>query len=157
MKHLNFKILLLSVLLTSKVYSQSIATECYSVNTVTNQTKIEGLNSKKYTFGIKQMTEEILSEKRSICENGIPVSVTIVSIEAPSEGINVGPFSFKKKTTEVKVQVKIGDKVLDGTGTSKLSTASTFLELNDENLPFMQTTFSTAVKKALIEAIEQLK
>jgi hypothetical protein len=129
---------------------------CYSVKKVENKTKIEGLSSKKFVFGIKQMTEEIISEKKRICQDGIPVSVFISSIEAPTKGINIGPFMIKKKTTIVKISVQSGDSIsVDGEGESKLSVSSTFLELSDENLPFEQTVFSSAIKKALLDALNK--
>lgn len=129
---------------------------CYSVKRVENKTTIEGLNSKKFIFGIKQMTEELLSEKKRICQDGVPVIVFITGIEAPTQGINIGPFMIKKKTTVVKIQIQIGDStIIDGEGESKLSVSSTFLELSDENLPFEQTVFSSALKKALINAIDK--
>lgn len=135
------------------IFSQDL---CYTVKKVENKTTIEGLNSKKFTFGIKQMTEELLSEKKRICQDGVPVVVFITGIEAPTQGINIGPFMFKKKTTVVKIQIQIGDStIVEGEGESKLSVSSTFLELSDENLPFEQTVFSSALKKALINAIDK--
>jgi hypothetical protein len=129
---------------------------CYSVKRVENKTTIEDLNSKKFTFGIKQMTEELLSEKKRICQDGVPVKVSIMSIEAPTQGINIGPFTIKKKITVVKIQIQIGDSmIVEGDGESKLSVSSTFLELSNENLPFEQTVFSSALKKALINAIDK--
>jgi hypothetical protein len=64
---------------------------------------------------------------------------------------------IKKKTTIVKISVQIGDSLsVEGDGESKLSVSSTFLELSDENLPFERTNFSSALKKALIEAIGKI-
>jgi hypothetical protein len=141
-------------LLSFQLFSQD---HCYSVKKIENRTTIDGLNSSKFIFGIKQMTEEILSEKKSICQNGIPVNVSILSIESPTQGINIGPFMIKKKTTIVKISVQIGDSLsVEGDGESKLSVSSTFLELSDENLPFERTNFSSALKKALIEAIGKI-
>jgi hypothetical protein len=143
------------LLLSAPLFAQS-SSECYTIKNVENKTNIEGLNSKKYTFGIKQITEEILSEKKSICTDGVPVNVTVVSIEAPTNGINIGPFSIKKKITVVKVEIKIGEVIFEGEGESKLSVSSTFIELSDENLPFEQTVFSSALKKSLIDAINKI-
>ena len=155
MKQTRITLLVGLLLLATSAFSQN-KKECYSVNTVENKTKIEGLNNKRYTFGIKQMVEEILSEKKSICSDGIPVNVTIVSIEAPTNGINIGPFSIKKKITVVKVEIKVDGVTFEGEGESKLSVSSTFIELSDENLPFEQTVFSSALKKSLIDAINKI-
>ena len=87
------------------------AQTCYQVTSVENKTENPDLNSKKFTFGVKQITEELIGNKVSICDGGNPVVVYITSIEAPSVGINIGPFMIKKKITEVKTQVLIDGKV----------------------------------------------
>lgn len=147
-------ILTLGIILTSMNLS---AQSCLTVTEVHNKTENPELSSKKYTFGIKQLTEEILSEKYSICMDGKPVIVYITSIEAPTTGISIGPFMIKKKVTIVKTAVSIDGNVVEGEGTAKLSVQATFIELRDENLPFERTTFSSAIKKSLIDAISNIE
>ena len=101
------------------------------------------------------MTEELISEKFTICTDGKPVVVNITSIEAPTVGINIGPFMIRKKITIVKTNVLIDDRVLEGEGEAKLSVKATFAELKDENLPFEKSVFASAVKKSLQNAIEK--
>ena len=145
-------IILLGIILFSiNVQAQN----CYTVTTVENKTENPDLNSKKFTFGVKQMTEEILSNKVSICVNGNPVVVEITSIEAPTVGINIGPFMIKKKNTIVKTNIIIDGKTLSGEGEAKLSVKATFAELRDENLPFEKSVFASAVKKALINSMSK--
>ena len=134
------------------VYGQT----CYTVGGVNNKTENPDLSSKRFTFGVKQITEELISERLTLCENGKPIYVQIVSIEAPSVGINIGPLMIKKKITEVKTQVIIDEKVYDGFGSAKLSVKAGFAELRDENLPFEKSVFASAIKKSLENAIEKL-
>jgi hypothetical protein len=134
------------------VYGQT----CYTVGGVKNKTENPDLSSKRFTFGVKQITEELISERLTLCENGKPIFVHIVSIEAPSVGINIGPLMIKKKITEVKTQVIIDEKVYDGFGSAKLSVKAGFAELRDENLPFEKSVFASAIKKSLENAIEKL-
>lgn len=129
---------------------------CYSVNKVENKTENPDLSSKKFTFGVKQIAEELISEKKSLCEEGLPIYVNILSIEAPSIGINIGPFMIKKKITEVKTEVVIDGKVYEGYGESKLSVKAGFAELRDENLPFEKSVFASAIKKSLENAIQKI-
>ena len=89
------------MLSTSILYSQN----CYSVSKVENLTENPDLSSKKFVFGLKQLTEELMGEKYTICEDGLPIHVAITSIESPTVGINIGPFMIKKKNTIVKVIV----------------------------------------------------
>ena len=143
---------LFGLILSMSMYGQN----CYTVQTVQNLTENPDLSSKRFTFGVKQITEELLSEKHDICMDGIPVNVDIISIEAPSIGINIGPFMIKKKITEVELIVKVGDKEYTGSGSAKLSVKASFAELRDENLPFEKSVFASALKKALQVAIEHI-
>lgn len=137
---------------TSVLYSQN----CYSVSKVENLTENPDLSSKKFVFGLKQLTEELMGEKYSICEDGLPVNVAITSIESPTVGINIGPFMIKKKNTIVKVIVVKDGVEYSGEGSAKLSVKASFAELKDENLPFEKSTFAAAVKKALEVSISKM-
>lgn len=137
---------------TSVLYSQN----CYSVSKVENLTENPDLSSKKFVFGLKQLTEELMGEKYSICEYGLPVNVAITSIESPTVGINIGPFMIKKKNTIVKVIVVKDGVEYSGEGSAKLSVKASFAELKDENLPFEKSTFASAVKKALEVSISKM-
>ena len=137
---------------TSVLYSQN----CYSVSKVENLTENPDLSSKKFVFGLKQLTEELMGEKYSICEYGLPVNVAITSIESPTVGINIGPFMIKKKNTIVKIIVVKDGVEYSGEGSAKLSVKASFAELKDENLPFEKSTFASAVKKALEVSISKM-
>lgn len=129
---------------------------CYTVKSVENKTENPDLSSKRFTFGIKQITEELISDKVNLCEDGLPISVKILSIEAPTLGINIGPFMIKKKNTIVKVVVIKDGVEYQGEGSAKLSVKASFAELRDENIPFEKSTFSSAVKKALELSISKM-
>ena len=133
------------------------AQDCYTVREITNKTQNESLSSKKYIFGVKQMTEEILSQKYSICIDGKTVNVNILSIEAPTVGINIGPFMIRKKETIVKTEIIMDGTSYVGEGSAKLSVKATFAELKDENLPFEKSVFASAIKKSLQDAVNKIK
>lgn len=132
------------------------AQDCYTVKEVNNKTENPDLSSKRFTFGIKQISEELLGEKFTICNEGKPVVINIVSIEAPTVGFNLGPFMIKKKITIVKTEIIINDKIYVGEGSAKLSVKATFAELKDENLPFEKSVFASAVKKSLQDGISKI-
>lgn len=127
--------------------------ECFTVTQVISTAEIEEISQKRIVFGIKQITEEIISEKYEICEEGLPVTVDVLSIEAPSKGMSLGPFAKNKKQTIIKVKVIMRDKESYGEGLAEISTQSMFLDLNDDTLPFSKTTFASAMKKALESAL----
>jgi len=47
----------------------------------------------------------------------------------------------------------IRGELIEGIGTAKSTVEATFLDLNNENLPFSKTVFSSAVKKALEDTL----
>ena len=143
-------LLLIGLLFVTSVYSQ----DCYSVKDVKNNGEIEGINPKRFTLGVKQITEEILSVNKTICEDGKPVSVLIESIEAPSTGISLGPFERKRKKTVVILVITMDGKEYRGVGDANTDVKSTFIELQDENLPFEKSAFSSALKKAIQNALD---
>jgi hypothetical protein len=146
-------LLLISVMfLTSLAYGQN----CYSVKHVESRANIEGVSPKRFTLGVKQITEEVMSEKYSICEDGDSVSVIVVSIEAPTTGIAIGPFEMKRKVTIVTTKIVINNKEYIGVGEGKVDVKSTFIELQDENLPFEKSSFSAALKKSLVDAVNKI-
>jgi hypothetical protein len=147
------KIIFIFALVTSTVM---LGQTCYTVKSVENKTENPDLSSKRFTFGVKQITEELMSDKINLCEDGSPITVDILSIEAPTVGINIGPFMIKKKNTIVEVVVIKDGVEYPGEGSAKLSVKASFAELKDENLPFEKSTFSSAVKKALENAVENL-
>jgi hypothetical protein len=147
------KLLLIPVMfMASLTYSQN----CYSVKHVESRANIEGVSPKRFTLGVKQITEEVISEKYSICEDGDSVSVIVVSIEAPTTGIAIGPFEMKRKVTIVNTKIIINNKEYLGVGEGKVDVKSTFIELQDENLPFEKSSFSAALKKSLVDAVNKI-
>ena len=144
------------ILLLSLITLPSFAQNCYSVTKVENLTENPDLSSKKFVFGLKQLTEELMGEKFTICQEGLPVHVAVTSIEAPTVGINIGPFMIKKKNTIVKVIVQKDGVEYEGESSAKLSVKASFAELRDENLPFEKSTFASAVKKALEVSVSKM-
>jgi protein-disulfide isomerase len=147
------KLLLIPVMfLASLTYAQN----CYSVKHVESRANIEGISPKRFTLGVKQITEEVISEKYSICEDGDSVSVIVESIEAPTTGIAIGPFEMKRKVTIVTTKININGKEYVGVGESKIDVKSTFIELQDENIPFEKSSFSAALKKSLMDGVNKI-
>ena len=147
-------IILLGIILFS---ISAKAQNCYTVKQVTNKTENPDLSSKRFVFGIKQISEELLSQKFTICNDGSPIDVNILSIEAPTIGFNIGPFMIKKKITIVKTEMILNGVSYLGEGESKLSVKATFAELKDENLPFEKSVFASAVKKSLQDGLTKIK
>ncbi len=128
---------------------------CYFISSVITFAHMNGVPDTKLTYGAKQIVTELVNENYSLCENGRPVTVEILSIEAPTKGIRVGPFEFKQKKTIVKTKITMDGKEYIGEGTNKTSVSSTILQLQDDKLPFERTEFSSALRQALSKSFEK--
>ena len=126
---------------------------CYFVASVISIASINGVSEEKFTFGVRQITEEIVGQEAPLCPDGSPIYVVVNEIKAPTQGVRIGPFEFKQKKTFVTVTVTKDGKESVGVGTAKMNVAATLLQLQDENLPFEQTEFSIAVKRAIEDAL----
>ena len=127
---------------------------CYFVASVLSLASIKDIPEEKFTFGVRQITEEIVGQEAPLCPDGSPIYVVVNEIKAPTQGVRIGPFEFKQKKTFVTVTVTKDGKESVGVGTAKMNIAATLLQLQDENLPFEQTEFSVAVKKAVEDALD---
>jgi hypothetical protein len=125
---------------------------CYFISSVITLAHMNGVPDTKLTYGAKQIVTELVNDRYALCDNGRPVAVEILSIEAPTKGIRVGPFEFKQKKTIVKTKITMDGKEYFGEGSNKTSVSSTILQLQDENLPFERTEFSSALRKSLESA-----
>tara|TARA_B100001287_G_C22670460_1_gene524988 strand:+ start:1993 stop:2433 length:441 start_codon:yes stop_codon:yes gene_type:complete len=127
---------------------------CYTVEKVTTTVEMEEISQRRITFGIKQMMEDIISDKYDLCMDGKPVEVQVTSIEAPTTGIEIGPWTKVSKKTIVTLLVYMDGKVIEVEGKAKSTVEATFIDLQNDQLPFNKTAFASAVKKAIEKSIK---
>jgi hypothetical protein len=127
----------------------SFSQECYTVNEVSTQIEMKEISKNRIIFGIKQIMEDIISDKYELCMDGKPVTIVVKSIEAPTTGIELGPWTKVSKKTIVTLLLYIDGKEIEVVGKAKSTVESTLIDLNNDKLPFNKTTFSSAVKKAI--------
>ena len=144
------KNLLIFLLFPTLLFSQ---VDCYSIKSVTTEIEMEEISKRRITFGIKQMMEDIISDKYDLCMNGKPVNVVVQSIESPQTGIQIGPWTKVSKKTIVTLLIYMDGKVTEVEGKSKSTVKSTFIDLQNNDIPFSKTSFSSAIKKAIEKGI----
>ena len=144
------KKLLILLLFPTLLFSQ---VNCYSVKSVTTEIEMEEISQRRITFGIKQMMEDIISDKYDLCMDGNPIEVKVISIQAPTTGISIGPWTKVSKKTIVILSISMDGKVIEVEGKAKSTVKATFIDLQNDKLPFNKTTFSSAIKKAIEKAI----
>ena len=144
------KLLLLLFLIPTTIFAQ----DCYTVKAVTTAVEMEEISQRRITFGIKQMMEDIISDKYDLCLDGKPVEVQVASIEAPTTGIEIGPWTKVSKKTIVTLLVYMDGKIIEVEGKAKSTVEATFIDLQNDQLPFNKTAFASAVKKAIEKSIK---
>jgi len=127
---------------------------CYTVEKVTTTVEMEEISQRRITFGIKQMMEDIISDKYDLCMDGKPVEVQVTSIEAPTTGIEIGPWTKVSKKTIVTLLVYMDGKIIEVEGKAKSTVEATFIDLQNDQLPFNKTAFASAVKKAIEKSLK---
>ena len=130
------------------------AQDCYTVKAVTTTVEMEEISQRRITFGIKQMMEDIISDKYDLCLDGKPVEVKVTSIEAPTTGIEIGPWTKVSKKTIVTLLVYMDGKIIEVEGKAKSTVKATFIDLQNDQLEFSKTAFASAVKKAIEKSIK---
>ena len=133
-----------------------LAQDCVYVNQVTVNKKFKELNSRNIKFGIKQIAEEILSEKHCLADSSNAVNVEVYSIGAPKTTIRIIGASSISQVTQVNLKVTFKNVIYEGLGEAQTDVRSMFIELENNEVPFNNTTISTALKRALQNAIQQI-
>ena len=126
----------------------ALSQECYTITKVSTQIEMKEISKNRIIFGIKQIMEDVISDKYELCMDGKPVTIVVKSIEAPTTGIELGPWTKVSKKTIVTLLLYIDGKEIEVIGKAKSTVESTLIDLNNDKLPFNKTTFSSAVKKS---------
>jgi len=132
----------------------ALSQECYTIKAVTTTVEMEEISQRRITFGIKQMMEDIISDKYDLCLDGKPVEVQVTSIEAPTTGIEIGPWTKISKKTIVTLLVYMDGKIIEVEGKAKSTVEATFIDLQNDQLEFSKTAFASAIKKAIEKSIK---
>jgi hypothetical protein len=128
-------------------------TQCVKMDSVYSTAEIKQLENRNVLFGIKTITEEILQDRGYNLCDGEPVTVNVTYIGVPENTFRIGGFAISNKITEVRITISIGCLLYSGQGRYKTQAKTMLLEL-DNGVPFQQTTLSSAIKMALVEALK---
>ena len=62
----------------------------------------------------------------------------------------------KSKETAVTIKINKDGEYFIGEGNATTSVSATFIDLNDENLPFNKTSFAGALKRSIENAVSKM-
>jgi translation elongation factor EF-Tu-like GTPase len=149
MKHL----LVILTLLPTILFSQTYGVEVF------NTSKVEKIEDRNVTFGVKENVEEILSN------NGLEISntplkiitVTITKIESPQQILNILGTKWLKKSYIVEVTSKSNNINYTATGSRNTFLFAAFLDVENNEIPLNRKAFSKALESAIKNNIKQIK
>lgn len=130
---------------------------CVKVDSVWVDKKVKQIGTRNVLLGIKQVTEEIISEKYNLCDsNATSIKIQVWRIGAPSNSFRVGGVGQATQITQVYIKMYFGDRVIEGLGESETKAGYIMLELTEGKVPFSNSTIGNAIKKAITHAVSQL-
>ena len=145
-------LLLLFVLLGLNV----IAQDCVYVDSVYNTAKLKEMGNRDIRFGIKQIVEDEVSEKFCLSEDGKDIDVEVFYFGLPKTTIRVIGIEKTETKTQVGVRLYCDGKCYEGVGESETEIRAIMIEVKEGMLPFEKMTVSSALKKAIHEAVGKL-
>lgn len=143
-------ILLLSMLLLGNLVT---AQQCVYVDSVYNTAKLRELGNRDIRFGIRQIVEEELSEKFCLSDEGKDMDVEVFYFGLPKTTIRVVGIEKTEAFTQVGVRIHYDGKCYEGIGESSTEVRAMMIEVKEGMMPFEKMTVSSALKKAIHEAI----
>ena len=146
---MQIKVLLTSLLFPIFMFAQN----CVYVDSVYNTAKLRELGNRDIRFGVKQIVEDELSEKYCMLETGDPAKVEIFYFGIPKYTIRIVGIEKTNQITQVGVRIYYKGKCYEGIGESETEVRAVMIELVDNKVPFSKMTVSSALKKAIHEAV----
>lgn len=148
------KLIFLFILTLFTISAQ--AQNCLSVDSVYSTAKFKDLGKRDIRFGIKQMTEDMLSEKYCISESGVPVHVEVFFFGLPKTTIRIVGVEKTNQITQVGVRLHYDGKKYEAYGESDTEIRTVMLEVVEGSIPFQKMTVSSALKKAIEQCVSQM-
>jgi hypothetical protein len=142
----------LFILISSTLFAQQ---QCVKVDSVWNTAKVRELGNRNICFGIKQIAEDMLSNKWCLSDNGKSIKIEVFYFGIPKKSLRLMGVEKTDQITQVGIKLYYDDKVYQGVGESETEVKAAMLELTDD-IPFSKTTVSSAIKKAIEECITKL-
>jgi hypothetical protein len=150
MKNLLFLFLLMPMLAFSQVQN------CVKVDSIYSTAKLRELGNRDIRFGIKQMTEDMVSNKYCLSETGDDIDVEVFYFGIPKSTIRIVGVEKTTQVTQVGVRIYFKGQKFEGYGESETEVRAVMIELVEGKVPFSKMTVSNALKKAIEECVSKM-
>lgn len=124
------------------------------VEPVFNSTKIEKIDGRDLTFGVKEEVEEILSNEGYFITDstGFAVQVSITKLESPQQILNIVGLKWLRKDYIVETEICIGSGCFTGSSMRRTFIFAALLDVQNNEVPLNRKSFSKALQSSLKDA-----
>ena len=124
------------------------------IGNVSNSTKIEKIDGRDLTFGVKEEVEEILNNQGYFITDstGFSVQVSITKLESPQQILNIVGLKWLRKDYIVETEICIGSGCFTGSSMRRTFIFAALLDVQNNEVPLNRKSFSKALQSSLKDA-----
>ena len=145
---------MLNILIPMLMSFQPADTTKIYVEPVFNGTKIEKIDGRDLTFGVKEEVEEILNNEGYFITDstGFAVQVSITKLESPQQILNIVGLKWLRKDYIVETEICIGSGCFTGSSMRRTFIFAALLDVENNQVPLNRKAFSKALQSSLKDA-----
>ena len=124
------------------------------IGSVSNSTKIEKIDGRDLTFGVKEEVEEILNNQGYFITDstGSAVQVSITKLESPQQILNIVGLKWLRKDYIVETEICMGSGCFTGSSMRRTFIFAALLDVEHNEVPLNRKSFSKALQSSLKDA-----
>jgi hypothetical protein len=124
------------------------------IGNVSNSTKIEKIDGRDLTFGVKEEVEEILNNEGYFITDstGFAVQVSITKLESPQQILNIVGLKWLRKDYIVETEICMGSGCFTGSSMRRTFIFAALLDVQNNEVPLNRKSFSKALQSSLKDA-----
>ena len=124
------------------------------IDNVSNSTKIEKIDGRDLTFGVKEEVEEILNNQGYFITDstGFAVQISITKLESPQQILNIVGLKWLRKDYVVETEICMGSGCFTGSSMRRTFIFAALLDVQNNEVPLNRKSFSKALQSSLKDA-----
>ena len=145
---------MLNLLIPMMLAIQPADTTKIYIGNVSNSTKIEKIDGRDLTFGVKEEVEEILNNQGYFITDstGFAVQVSITKLESPQQILNIVGLKWLRKDYVVETEICMGSGCFTGSSMRRTFIFAALLDVQNNEVPLNRKAFSKALQSSLKDA-----
>ena len=145
---------MLNLLIPMMLAIQPADTTKIYIGNVSNSTKIEKIDGRDLTFGVKEEVEEILNNQGYFITDstGFAVQVSITKLESSQQILNIVGLKWLRKDYIVETEICMGSGCFTGSSMRRTFIFAALLDVQNNEVPLNRKSFSKALQSSLKDA-----